>query len=277
VSKTTHRLRLDDLRRFAVALASEVGLRPDRAATLATQLLWYDAAGASEFGIASLPSWLARIENGEIDARSEGHVVSERAGAAVFNAQRGLPLLILERATALASEKARDVGIAIVHVIGLGPACPSAAIVAELAIGPHVGIILGPAGSVAVALPTAQGLPIVFDATLVRGKGTKKVPRAIADLTAPWNLLVPNGDWLVLATTIAALEPLATFHERIETAIQHGKDEPGLLLPGPWEARRRSARELGVDLAPDIRESFLPWIERAHISAPWTDSEPSTA
>src|SRR5262249_26040428 len=56
------RVRVEVLRRLATDLVSALGMPPSRAAAFATQLLWFDAAGASGFGIATLPRWLERIE-----------------------------------------------------------------------------------------------------------------------------------------------------------------------------------------------------------------------
>ena len=122
----TTRYRLDDLRRLATALGSSLGVSPPRASALATHLLWFDAAGASPFGMASLPGWLGRIEAGEVDPVSPGRAVLEHAGTAVFDAQGGLPPLALETAAGIASEKARDVGVGLVRVRNIGPTGPSA-------------------------------------------------------------------------------------------------------------------------------------------------------
>jgi LDH2 family malate/lactate/ureidoglycolate dehydrogenase len=269
VSKLTSRYRLDDLRRFASALGAAVGLPRERAAALGSHLLWFDAAGDAEHGISSLPEWLERIAGKEVDASAMGRVGQERAGAAVFDAQGGLPPLLLERAAALAAEKARDVGVGLIRVTGLGAAGPAAAVIAEVAVGPMVGLILGPNGSVAVGVPTASGLPVVFDSALAGQKPRKKTTLSLAGWVVPWTLLVPDRGWLVLAATVGALEPLSTFQERVEAAIASGKEEPGLLLPAAWETRRRAAREHGLEIPQHTRDAFQPWIESLGIEPPW--------
>ena len=133
------RYRLDDLRRLATSLARGPGRRPARASSLATHLLWFDAAGASSHGIATLPTWLDRIDRKEIDPVAEGRARLEHSGTAVFDAQNGLAPLALARAAGIASEKARDVGVGIVRVRNLGPSGPAAPVAADLAIGPFVG------------------------------------------------------------------------------------------------------------------------------------------
>jgi LDH2 family malate/lactate/ureidoglycolate dehydrogenase len=219
-----------------------VGLLPARAAALATHLLWFDAAGARDFGIGTLPRWLEQVERGEVDANAEGRVRAERAGVAQFDGQGGVPPLVLARAAGVAIEKARDVGLGAVRVGHLGPAGPAAATAAEVAIGPEVALVLGPGPSWALALPSAEGLPAVFDSALA-GAGGSAGP--LPEL-APWALLVPEGGWLIVALTVTALEPLATFHERVLTATRDWPEGPGRLLPGPWSARRAEFRRQGV-------------------------------
>src|SRR4051812_39862632 len=108
------------MRRFATDLVSRLGVAPQRSASLAAHLLWFDAAGASRFGIATLPRWLERIDGLEFDLAAEGKVTTERNGTAVVDGQNGLPPLILERVAGLAVEKAREAGIGLVRVAHLG-------------------------------------------------------------------------------------------------------------------------------------------------------------
>ena len=77
------RYRLDDLRRYAAALAAGLGVAPRRASALASHLLWFDAVSAFDFGIATLPGLLDRIESGDVDPTAEGRVRSERAATSV--------------------------------------------------------------------------------------------------------------------------------------------------------------------------------------------------
>ncbi|HWE39447.1 MAG TPA: Ldh family oxidoreductase [Isosphaeraceae bacterium] len=238
----TARYRLDDLRRFAAALGVAAGLAPARAAALATQLLWYDAAGAASLGIATLPDWLDRLDRGDVDPKAEGAIGPERAGTAVLDGKNGLPPLILARAAGLATEKARDVGVGLVRVVGIGPIASAAAVAAEVALGPEAAAVLGPSSSWAIALPSPEGLPLVVDPALDGARGS---PPAVF---APLVLLAPEGGWLFAAAAIGALEPLATFHERLTAALPGLDRLPGSLFPDRWEASRRTARERGVSI-----------------------------
>ncbi|MDR3635051.1 MAG: Ldh family oxidoreductase [Isosphaeraceae bacterium] len=260
------RYRLDDLRRFASTLLACAGLAPVRASALATHLLWYEAAGLPEFGLASLAGWLERIEGRAVDPAAEGRVTGEMTGTAVFDGQNGVPPLVLARAAELAMEKARDAGLGLTRVHHLGSAGPVAAIAAELAVGPYVGAVLGHDGSWALALPAPEGLPALFDSSLTSPSNAILPDGSLAWATA----LVPEGGWLVGAIAVAALEPLGTFHERIGEWLHRQPESAAALLPAAWEARRRAAREHGVDVRPAVWEGLAPWIERAHVARPAT-------
>src|SRR5262245_11673289 len=161
--KDAPRYRLDELRRFAAALTAAAGVSPTRASALATQLLWYDAAGCPLHGIQSLAGWLERIESREVDPAAEGRVGPQRRGTAVFDGQNGLPPLILAREAELAVEKARDAGVGLVRLVNVAALGSAAAVAADVAVGPLGAAVLGPRSAWTLALPTAGGLPAVFD------------------------------------------------------------------------------------------------------------------
>src|SRR5207253_667407 len=54
--------------------------------------------------------------------------------------------------------------------------------------------------------------------------------------------------WAILALAVPALEPLSGFHERVAAPLKGAEEGDGCLLPGPWDARRRDARERGAAL-----------------------------
>jgi LDH2 family malate/lactate/ureidoglycolate dehydrogenase len=259
------RVRLDDLRRLTTDLVAGLGVTPPRAAALATHLLWFDAAGASSFGIATLPRWLERIDGRQFDPLAEGKVMTERNGTAVLDGQNGLPPLILERAAGLAVEKARDAGLGLVRVVHVGPTGPAAVVAAEMAIGPMSAFLVGPGPSWSLAMPAEEGLPVVYDSALEGSDKTRQAPPAWPDGLAPWSaVLVPEGGWLVAAVAVAAWEPLAAFHARVRSAMRglEGDPGPGQLLPADWEAHRREVREHGVPLPAAVRKELWTWAER---------------
>jgi len=248
------RYRLDDLRHYVSALTAAAGVAPARASALATLLLWFDAAGAPPHGIATLPDLLHRIDAGEVDPKAEGTVKQERPATAVLDGGRGVPLLVLERAAGLAAEKARDCGVGLVRVENTGATGSAAGIAAEAAIGPVAALVLGPDARWAVALPSDAGLPAVFDPALAgdepvkAGRGRAAAGRQAVDaLIGPWAAaLAPGRGWLVAAVSGTAMGPLSAFHAQVAGALQGVEDGGGRLLPGPWETRRREARERGV-------------------------------
>ncbi|MDB5351359.1 MAG: malate/lactate dehydrogenase [Planctomycetota bacterium] len=252
-TKSTPRLRLDALRRFAAMLIAASGARPERAAALATHLLWFEAAGAPDHGIARLPDLLDQIARGQIDPKAEGKVGPERAATAVLDGHNGVPESILARAAAIASEKAREYGSGLVRVKGIGAAGPAAPIVADIAIGPMIAMALGPDGAWSVALPAPEGPPLLADSAL----GSDH--EALAGLV-PWTPLTAHGEWIVQALSVIALEPLAGFHERVTEAAKAASNS--VLRPEMLEAVRRDAREHGVELSEATQSSLREWARR---------------
>lgn len=279
----SRRYRLDDMRRFASALAVQAGVASARASALATHLLWFDAAATPAFGVASLPDLLERIVDQKVDPSTEGTVVGETAGTAVFDGQNGLPPLILSRAGQLATEKARDVGIGLVRVTGIGPVGPVANLAAEMAVGPWAGVLIGGEASWAMALPTDEGLPVVFGSGLGSEEApdrtksaARSAPRpAPIDLIPPWaSALVPEGGWLVAAIGIHALEPLETFQERVGFESKRLGAGAGRLLPDPWDAHRREARESGITLTAATWKKLDGWAKRLGVERPQPHAGP---
>lgn len=261
--KDAPRYRLDDLRRLGSALLAKAGVAPARASAMATQLLWFDAAGAPTFGIATLPAWLERLGAGAVDPAATGSVATERAGTAVLDGRDGPGPLILARAGEIASEKARELGLGLVRVVRIGPTGPAAAVAAELAIGPFAAFAIGPGASWTLALPSDNGLPAVFDAAF-DGGSARVAERVLPGL----GLLVPEGGWLVGAISVTAIEPLATLQERVGAAIGRDGDGPGRLAPAAWEAHRRAARERGVAVAPSAWKALAQWAGRFEVEPP---------
>lgn len=249
--------RIDDLRRFLVAVGVASGLSPQRATAFASYLLWFDAAGFRAFGVNGFADWLGRVNAGEFDPASEGKIESEHPGTVVLDAARGLPPLVVTRAAALAVEKARDTGIALVRIKGLGTSGPFTPVAAEMAIGPEIGAIFGPNADLTVAVPSSEGLPLVLDTALtaagtstIRMDGPARGAFGLLSAELPWALFAPGEGVHVAALAVKAFEPLATFHDRVGSALRDQTDSNGLILPAAWDARRREAREHGVTVDP---------------------------
>jgi len=240
------------LRRLATELFGAAGLRQPRAAEWARTLLWYEITGLTAFGLARLPEWLERLRSGEIDPEAEERIVAERASTAQMRADRCPPALALGRGAEIAGQKARDTGLGLVRITGL-PECPgpAAAAVVTLAIGPNLGAAVGPSGHRAVALPSIDGFPIVYDSALVEAPGGEEPASGFDALEGlvPWGPWTADGDVCVTAVSILAFEPLEAFLERVKTpAFDGDRDEPpaGWLLPDRAERNRKAAERSGL-------------------------------
>ena len=241
---------LELLRRDVAALLSTAGVKSDRAARLADLLLWFDAAGLTDLGVASLPDLLDRVARGEVDPRAEPVVGPERAATAVLDGRGGPPLLVLARAAEIASEKAREYGAGLVRVRGIGPVRSAASAVFEVAIGPSAGMAVGPGGAWSLAIPSADGLPWIADGAL----------GSASSVLGAWLPMLGEAEWLIQAVSIPATEPLASLHERMAAA---GSTAPETVLsPSRLEEARRRAREDGVKFSDATRAALKSWGER---------------
>lgn len=273
MATTTH-YRLDDLRRLAALLATGRGVAPDRAATLGSLLIWFEALGVEAFGLATLPPLLDQIEAGAVDPRAMGRIVAERSGTAVLDGQRGVPLLVLERAAGIATEKARDVGVGLVRVDNISAPLNASVIAAESAIGPTWTVIIGPGLSWSLALPCAEGPPVVHDPTLVSefaGRGNRAPAKvsSVPGLVLPWlGVLAPGDGWLVASVAVPAFEPLSAFHERVSASLTDLDSTSAALTPAEVEARRRISREQGVRLATSAAKALKRWAQRQETPFP---------
>jgi LDH2 family malate/lactate/ureidoglycolate dehydrogenase len=247
-------VRLEELRRFAAALVSASGVKAERAAALASQLIWFDAAGYPLHGVATLADLLDKIASGEIDPTAEGKVGPEKTATAVIDGQNGIPGLILARAAGIAVEKARESGVGLVRVTGIGPIGSVAPIVADIGIGPMIGAAFGPNGAWASALPSADGPPWIADSAIDPGSGPA---------FAPWTVMVPNHGCLIQAVAVASMEPLASLQLRVAEAAKAAPDLS--LRPDRLESRRREARESGVTLDPRTRSALNAWARKLGI------------
>ena len=254
-----HRYRLDDLRRLGSDLASRLGVAPARASAFVSGLLWYEAAGAPEFGIGSLPGWLDAIERGEIDPKAEGRISKEFTATAVLDGQRGIAPLILARAAGVAQEKAREVGVGMVRVVNLGPDGPVAEVAAEIALGPMIGTIAGPSRTYAVAVPVEGSVPAVFDTTLD--------PMASRPVQPSW-AEERGDDWLVTARAVSAIDSLASVHEYVGALLKNNPPFPGEVRPEAWQARRLEHLELGLTLEEPTVTSLRACAERLGVGWP---------
>ena len=181
------------LQAFAAGALARAGLEADAAERAAELIVRSDLAGADGHGIFRLPQYVRRLRAGGINPSPSIRTVSETAAMAVVDGDNGLGHLVMDRATGLAVEKARDGGAAWIGVKGSNHA--GAASVWAAAMLPHdmIGLYLAvgsanhmaPWGGtdlllstnpIAVAVPAGEEAPIVVDmATTVAAYGKVKI------------------------------------------------------------------------------------------------------
>ena len=270
------RYRLDDLRRYASAIATGLGVAPRRASALASHLLWFDAVSAFDYGIATLPGLLSLIESGDVDPKAEGRVLSERAATLVYDAERGLPHLALERAAEIAGEKAREVGGGFIRVVNVGRIASAAGVAAGLAVGPLAASLLGLGGGYSVALPGAGGPPTVFDPAFAPPpsplRGSKRGKSQPAPDEHPMQAALARAfageGWVIvaLAVTIKDLCEESTRGRAFGLGVPHPAD--AVLTPEVAEASRREAADSGVFVAPSVWTALKGWADRLGVAPP---------
>ena len=219
---------------------------------------------------------------------AEGRVVGQRSALAVFDGENGLPPLLLERAAELAVETARETAVGLVRVDHVGPNRSAASVAAGIALGPMAGLVLGPNRLWSMGLPSEAGLPVVVDSGLAADRARVPATRR-ADSARPsasrragsgsaidlfdglrlaTEVLIPAGGWLVAAVSVAAVEPLSRFHQRVAAAWDGLDEAPGQLLPDAWDARRREVFVRGIAIALPAWKSLNQWAQRLAVEVP---------
>lgn len=230
-------------------------------------LLWFDAADAPAFGIGTLAEWLDAIDRGEIDPKSEGSIRVEMNGTADLDGGRGLAPLVFLRAGRIAQEKAREVGVGVVRVTNVGGACPLASAVADIGIGPTIGVGQGPGPSWTVAVPTIGTTPAIFSTDL--GGVAKNQPTWSIASFPTWSLpFAEEESWLIVAYSVKAFEPLATFHERVNAQLHARPRVDGEIRPDTWQAARSEQVVAGIVLGEGLEATLKERAARAGVAWP---------
>jgi hypothetical protein len=81
-------------------------------------------------------------------------------------------------------------------------------------------------------------------------------------------VFVSTESWLVAAISVAELEPLSDFHNRVNEWNQGLAEGPGRLLPTSWAVRHAEAHERGVAIAPSAWKALKHWANRFAIAVP---------
>jgi LDH2 family malate/lactate/ureidoglycolate dehydrogenase len=115
---TSPRFPADDLLSLASHLLERSGVRADDASLIARTLLAADRAGIYSHGLLRLPLYLEAVSAGGIDPTSRPSVVRRVGGTAVLDGEGAFGQVVMQRAVDLATEAAREHGIAAVAVQG---------------------------------------------------------------------------------------------------------------------------------------------------------------
>ncbi len=254
---SSRRYRIDDLRRLATELLAHAGLKRERASSYARWLLWYDEAELVQFGLSGLSDWLDQLRKQQFDPDQEGKIGLEQASTAVIDSANGLPLLVAARAAEVAGQKARDTGTGIVRVQGISPLVGSLSVVAsELAVGPYIAAIFGPGHQATVALPSPEGLPIVFDSSVAasptnQGETQEAIGPLLASI-APWTIFQEPTDLLVAAIRVTGFGSLESFHSQVSKNLGTRLREQGWLVPSRLNQHREKLRVQGIELPESV-------------------------
>jgi LDH2 family malate/lactate/ureidoglycolate dehydrogenase len=211
------RVPAERLRAFTASALHAVGLDADAADRIAELMNRADLQGSDGHGIIRLAPYIARIEAGGINRAPNIAVVEERPAMAIVDGDNAMGHLVMDRAAQLAITKAKTTGVAWVgtrHSNHAGPASLYARMPLEhdmigmyFAVGnanhlpPWGGLdMLLSTNPIAVAIPSADGTPIVLDmATTVAAYGKVK---AKAQKGEP----MPEG-WMIDRQGNALLDP----------------------------------------------------------------------
>lgn len=250
---------LDLLRRQAIALGTAAGLPAPRAADLAHHVLWYETLGAPVRGLRSLPRWLADRSGAHVDLTSGGHLTDERTGTARLDAARTLPPLAMSQAVAIAAEKARENGVAVIQVVNLSSPCPAGDAAAREALGPVAVTILTARPAWVVAIPSAGDLPFLADSDLDAKPSAAKsrrpaVPAWAATVSPLLAGFVPEpGGAIVLALHVPAIDSLDALRDRLAAMT---RPAALWLTPTRLAAMRHDAEERGLPIPDDLRSDL---------------------
>jgi LDH2 family malate/lactate/ureidoglycolate dehydrogenase len=186
------RIAPDRLGRFAAAVLAAGGLPAADAERVGRLMVEADLLGAEGHGIFRLPRYMARLTAGGFNTAPEIQVIRQKGGLALIDGDNAMGHLVMDLATGLAIELARENGIGWVGARRSNHAGAAGVYATRMAEAGMLGIYLAvgnanhmaPWGGrelllstnpIAIALPTSDG-PVLLDmATTVAAYGKVKV------------------------------------------------------------------------------------------------------
>ena len=110
------KVKLKELREFAVQALIKSGVSSENAEITADTLITTDMFGVMTHGMRNLGQYIEKLEAGGLDAKAEPSIVCEGPAFAIINGNKALGMVSGCKAMKLAVEKAKKVGIAYVGV-----------------------------------------------------------------------------------------------------------------------------------------------------------------
>lgn len=112
----------NDLRRFATEVLAAVGTDQAGAVEMATQIVASDLAGHESHGVRRLREYANRVKDGWVDPDSQPIIDLDNASCVRVDGKRGYGHNVMQFATSLLIERAKQYGIAAVAVHNCDPA-----------------------------------------------------------------------------------------------------------------------------------------------------------
>jgi LDH2 family malate/lactate/ureidoglycolate dehydrogenase len=198
---------IDRLVSFAAEVLGKSGVSAEDAQTCARRLVDGDVRGQRAHGLARLPAYVRRIEEGGLNPAAKPHIVRETPVSALIDGDNGLGPVVMTYGAGIASGKAKKDGLAWIGIRGSNHA-GAGGVYAQLLVEQNLIAIIGTVANVnqmapwggtdrllgpnplALSLPAGDEPPVVLDmATTAVSYGT--VRQAVAS-----GRTLPEG-WLI--------------------------------------------------------------------------------
>lgn len=178
----------DKLTAFCEEVFTAAGVPNKEAGIISRSLVDANLIGLGSHGVSRVTDYLARLDEGLINRKTDIRVISETAGTALLDAGNGWGQVASERAVKIAIQKAREVGVAWVGVSNSNHNGTAAYWTKKLAEAGMVGMsatngspVMAPFGGqeaslgtnpISIAVPSRSGHPVVLDmATSAQARG----------------------------------------------------------------------------------------------------------
>jgi LDH2 family malate/lactate/ureidoglycolate dehydrogenase len=169
-----------ELRRFCVDALTRAQVTEENAQSVADHLISANLRGVDSHGVIRIPHYIEGIRRGLVKVRSEIRIVRETPISALLEGGYQLGIVVANRATQMAIEKATQSGISVIGIIELGHVGMLAYYTEKIAREKLIGLAcvdapahVAPWGGaervfgtnpISYAFPTNTSTPLIFDA-----------------------------------------------------------------------------------------------------------------